>query len=135
MLDGASAVCQDPDTVLIRVGNMIKSPTNSNEFRSKGGTVKKNKLRRVLKLGDRIYKSDVINKDDSNLERLTAVAEWYRYWNVACLITSSSLVPLKTRCVGQRSTLNLSRAETSSQWCGVVVRKRRGASSGIVHVT
>ncbi|GFS76183.1 DUF1758 domain-containing protein [Trichonephila clavipes] len=36
--------------------------------------------------------------------------------------------------VGQRCTLNLSRAETSSRWCGVVVR-RGGASSGVVHVT
>ncbi|GFV20362.1 hypothetical protein TNCV_4141231 [Trichonephila clavipes] len=42
--------------------------------------------------------------------------------------------PLKTRRVGQRCTLNLSRAETSSRWCGVVVR-RGGASSGVVHVT
>ncbi|GFY15201.1 uncharacterized protein TNCV_1570141 [Trichonephila clavipes] len=39
---------------------------------------------------------------------------------VACLVTSSSPVPLKTRRVGQRCTLNLSRAETSSRWCGVV---------------
>ncbi|GFU56403.1 hypothetical protein TNCV_2609251 [Trichonephila clavipes] len=30
---------------------------------------------------------------------------------------SSSPVPLKTRRVGQRCTLNLSRAETSSRWC------------------
>ncbi|GFV22759.1 hypothetical protein TNCV_4278421 [Trichonephila clavipes] len=29
----------------------------------------------------------------------------------------------KTRRVGQRCTLNLSRAEMSSRWCGVVVRK------------
>ncbi|GFV75327.1 uncharacterized protein TNCV_1481731 [Trichonephila clavipes] len=35
-----------------------------------------------------------------------------------CLVTSSSPVPLKTRRVGQRCTLNLSRAETSSRWCG-----------------
>ncbi|GFS64974.1 hypothetical protein TNCV_1584621 [Trichonephila clavipes] len=34
ILDGAPAVCQDPDTVLIRV----ESTTDSNEFRSKGGT-------------------------------------------------------------------------------------------------
>ncbi|GFU16942.1 uncharacterized protein TNCV_1772231 [Trichonephila clavipes] len=47
---------------------------------------------------------------------------------------SSIPVPLKTRRVGQRCTLNLSRAETSSRWCGVVVR-RGGASSGVVHVT
>ncbi|GFX71064.1 uncharacterized protein TNCV_3648291 [Trichonephila clavipes] len=39
-----------------------------------------------------------------------------------------------TSRVGQRCTLNLSRAETSSRWCGVVVR-RGGASSGVVHVT
>ncbi|GFS92698.1 uncharacterized protein TNCV_1161241 [Trichonephila clavipes] len=63
-----------------------------------------------------------------------AVAEWYRYRTVACIVTSSSPVPLKTRRVGQRCTLNLSRAETSSRWCGVVVR-RGGASSGVVHVT
>ncbi|GFW22720.1 uncharacterized protein TNCV_2765321 [Trichonephila clavipes] len=65
---------------------------------------------------------------------VATVAEWYRYWIVACLVTSSSPVPLKTRRVGQRCTLNLSRAETSSRWCGVVVR-RGGASSGVVHVT
>ncbi|GFX36771.1 uncharacterized protein TNCV_5036071 [Trichonephila clavipes] len=63
-----------------------------------------------------------------------AVAEWYRYRIVACLVTSSSPVPLKTCRVGQRCTLNLSRAETSSRWCGVVVR-RGGASSGVIHVT
>ncbi|GFW20144.1 hypothetical protein TNCV_2320851 [Trichonephila clavipes] len=39
ILDGASAVCQDPDTTLIRVESMIESTTNSNEFRSKNGTV------------------------------------------------------------------------------------------------
>ncbi|GFU30199.1 uncharacterized protein TNCV_3625331 [Trichonephila clavipes] len=60
---------------------------------------------------------------------VAAVAEWYRYRIVACLVTSSIPVPLKTRRVGQRCTLNLSRAETSSRWCGVVVR-RGGASSG-----
>ncbi|GFV03614.1 uncharacterized protein TNCV_1024331 [Trichonephila clavipes] len=49
-------------------------------------------------------------------------------------VMSSIQVPLKTRRVGQRCTLNLSRAETSSRWCGVVVR-RGGASSGVVHVT
>ncbi|GFX85370.1 uncharacterized protein TNCV_4731871 [Trichonephila clavipes] len=63
-----------------------------------------------------------------------AVAEWHRYRIVACFVTGSSPVPLKTRRVGQRCTLNLSRAETSSCWCGVVVR-RGGASSGVVHVT
>ncbi|GFY08938.1 uncharacterized protein TNCV_4661301 [Trichonephila clavipes] len=38
-------------------------------------------------------------------------------------VMSSSPVPLKNRRVGQRCTLNLSRAEMSSRWCGVVVRK------------
>ncbi|GFU31372.1 CCHC-type domain-containing protein [Trichonephila clavipes] len=55
-----------------------------------------------------------------------AVAEWYRYRTVACFVTGSSPVPLKTRRVGQRCTLNLSRAETSSRWCGVVVRRDGG---------
>ncbi|GFX70682.1 hypothetical protein TNCV_3307301 [Trichonephila clavipes] len=35
---------------------------------------------------------------------------------------SSSLVPLKTHRVGQRCTLNLSRTETSSRWCGAIVK-------------
>ncbi|GFY20698.1 uncharacterized protein TNCV_1119321 [Trichonephila clavipes] len=65
---------------------------------------------------------------------VAAVAEWYRYRIVACLVTSSSPVPVKTRCVGQRCTLNVSRAETSFRRCGVVVR-RGGASSGVVHIT
>ncbi|GFT09262.1 hypothetical protein TNCV_5061551 [Trichonephila clavipes] len=34
ILDRASSVCQDPDTVLIRVQSMIESPTDRNEFRS-----------------------------------------------------------------------------------------------------
>ncbi|GFX45682.1 uncharacterized protein TNCV_1422661 [Trichonephila clavipes] len=54
---------------------------------------------------------------------VAAVAEWYRHRIVAGFVTSSSPVPLKTRRVGQRCTLNLSRAETSSRWCGVVVRR------------
>ncbi|GFT62427.1 hypothetical protein TNCV_4717891 [Trichonephila clavipes] len=52
-----------------------------------------------------------------------------RGWHVM----SSSPVLLKTRRVGERCTLNLSRAQTSSHWCGVVVR-RVGASSGVVLV-
>ncbi|GFW16538.1 uncharacterized protein TNCV_2351621 [Trichonephila clavipes] len=54
---------------------------------------------------------------------VAAVAEWYRHRIVAGFVTSSSPVPLKTRRVGQRCTLNLSKAETSSRWCGVVVRR------------
>ncbi|GFY26651.1 hypothetical protein TNCV_2879791 [Trichonephila clavipes] len=49
-------------------------------------------------------------------------------------VTSSSPVPLQTRRVGLRCTLNMLRAETASPWGGVVVR-RGGASSGVVHVT
>ncbi|GFV22791.1 hypothetical protein TNCV_1317431 [Trichonephila clavipes] len=48
-------------------------------------------------------------------------------------VMRSSPVPLKTRRVDQRCSLNLSRAETSSRWCGVVVR-RGGACSGVVPV-
>ncbi|GFV92152.1 hypothetical protein TNCV_1895881 [Trichonephila clavipes] len=50
---------------------------------------------------------------------MTAVDEWYRYRIVAGFVTSSSPVPLKIRRVGQRYTLNLSRAETSSRCLGV----------------
>ncbi|GFS84230.1 hypothetical protein TNCV_2365641 [Trichonephila clavipes] len=38
---------------------------------------------------------------------------------------SSSPVPLKTHRVGKRFPLNQSRAQTSSRWCGVVVRRGR----------
>ncbi|GFT97305.1 uncharacterized protein TNCV_2250831 [Trichonephila clavipes] len=67
--------------------------------------------------------------NDKNIEkvnigyRLAAVTEWYRYRIVAGFVRSSSPVPLKTRHVCQRCTLNLSRAETSSRWWGVVVRR------------
>ncbi|GFV02989.1 uncharacterized protein TNCV_2744521 [Trichonephila clavipes] len=38
-------------------------------------------------------------------------------------VMSSSPESLKTRHVGERCTLNLSRAQTSSGWCGVVVKR------------
>ncbi|GFV42983.1 uncharacterized protein TNCV_2661781 [Trichonephila clavipes] len=41
-------------------------------------------------------------------------------------VTSSSPVPLKTRRVGERCMLNLSRARTSSRWWGGVVRRGGG---------
>ncbi|GFX76650.1 hypothetical protein TNCV_3163681 [Trichonephila clavipes] len=47
---------------------------------------------------------------------------------------SSIPEPLKTFRVGERCTLSLSRAKTSSHWCGVVVR-RGIASSSVVLVT
>ncbi|GFX02727.1 hypothetical protein TNCV_2011711 [Trichonephila clavipes] len=46
---------------------------------------------------------------------MATVAEWSGYRIVADLVTGSSPVPLKIRCVGQRCTLNLSRAQTSSR--------------------
>ncbi|GFY02714.1 hypothetical protein TNCV_3505941 [Trichonephila clavipes] len=49
-------------------------------------------------------------------------------------VMCSSPVPQKTRRVGQRCTLTLSRAETSFRWCDVVVR-RGSASSSVVHIT
>ncbi|GFU09546.1 uncharacterized protein TNCV_4091011 [Trichonephila clavipes] len=61
--------------------------------------------------------------DPSSFANPTPLAHADTSWTVACLVTSSSPVPLKTRRVGQRCTLNLSRAETSSRWCGVVVRR------------
>ncbi|GFV10764.1 hypothetical protein TNCV_1756021 [Trichonephila clavipes] len=39
---------------------------------------------------------------------------------------SLSLLPLKTHCVGERCALNLSRAQTSSRWCGVKARRGEG---------
>ncbi|GFW78312.1 uncharacterized protein TNCV_4123811 [Trichonephila clavipes] len=65
---------------------------------------------------------------------VVAVAKKSRYRIVTDLVTSSSLIPLKIHRVEQRCTLNLSRAQTSSRWCGVVV-SRGGASSGVIHVT
>ncbi|GFV19031.1 hypothetical protein TNCV_4759161 [Trichonephila clavipes] len=49
-------------------------------------------------------------------------------------VMSSSPLPLKTRRVRQICLLNLSRAQASSRWYGVVIR-RGGASSSVIHVT
>ncbi|GFU73557.1 uncharacterized protein TNCV_3359971 [Trichonephila clavipes] len=62
-----------------------------------------------------------------------AVAEWSKYRIVAGLVTSSSPVVLKTRRVGQRCILNLSRAQTSSRWFGV--EKLGGCGSTVVKVS
>ncbi|GFX31453.1 integrase catalytic domain-containing protein [Trichonephila clavipes] len=48
------------------------------------------------------------------------VAEWSRYRIVAGLVNNSSSVPLKTHRVGERCSLNLSRAQTSSRWCATI---------------
>ncbi|GFT28352.1 uncharacterized protein TNCV_646541 [Trichonephila clavipes] len=76
------------------------------------------------------------NLATNTIHNVAAVTEWYRYRNVVCLVTSLSPVPLTTRRVGQRCTLNLSRAETFSRWCGVVVRRGGGVCQlRCVHVT
>ncbi|GFV09955.1 uncharacterized protein TNCV_4517091 [Trichonephila clavipes] len=55
---------------------------------------------------------------------VAAVAEWpKKVSDRGWLVTSSSPVPLKTRCVGERCMLNLSSAQTFSRWCGEVVRR------------
>ncbi|GFU92474.1 hypothetical protein TNCV_4794031 [Trichonephila clavipes] len=41
---------------------------------------------------------------------VAVVAEWYRYRIVACIVTSSSPVPLKTCRAGVQCTFNTSRA-------------------------
>ncbi|GFS49455.1 hypothetical protein TNCV_2411651 [Trichonephila clavipes] len=52
---------------------------------------------------------------------------------MAGFVTSSSPVPLKTGRVGQRCMSNLSRAQTSSRCCGVVVRRGGASSETLVH--
>ncbi|GFS84555.1 uncharacterized protein TNCV_4607131 [Trichonephila clavipes] len=104
---------------------LLNISRSSSHYEKKHSPVEK------LKVSDYVQNCTVYSSD---LSTVAAVAEWYRYRTVACFVTGSSPVPLKTRRVGQRCTLNLSRAETSSRWCGVVVR-RGGASSGVVHVT
>ncbi|GFX01709.1 uncharacterized protein TNCV_4279891 [Trichonephila clavipes] len=84
----------------------------------------------------RLFKKAYLSPLERDLPRKVSavVADWYRYRIVACLDTSSNPVPLKTRRVGQRCTLNLLRAEMSSCWCSVEVR-RGVASSGVVHIS
>ncbi|GFX36258.1 hypothetical protein TNCV_4931711 [Trichonephila clavipes] len=78
-------------------------------------TLQEAKVYSTLDLRNGFFQVDV-DEDCRNYilyrpRRVAAVAEWYRYRIVACLVTSSIPVPLKTRRVGQRCTLNLSRAE------------------------
>ncbi|GFU41022.1 hypothetical protein TNCV_4645931 [Trichonephila clavipes] len=77
-----------------------------------------------------------INQDSeitllSKARPVKAAAEWYRYRIVACLATSPSSVAPKAPCVGQRCTLNLSRAETSSRW--TILDRVLGAREARVH--
>ncbi|GFV31957.1 uncharacterized protein TNCV_2006241 [Trichonephila clavipes] len=49
--------------------------------------------------------------------KVAAVAEWYRYRTVACLVTSSSPVPLKTRRQADAARrLNVSRSVVQRLW-------------------
>ncbi|GFW77572.1 uncharacterized protein TNCV_2499641 [Trichonephila clavipes] len=78
----------------------------------------------VLKANDRCTSCpchDEFRGPRSDYVRQAAVAKWYRI--MACFITSSSPVPLKTCRVGQRCMLNLSRVEMSSHWCGHLERE------------
>ncbi|GFS47782.1 hypothetical protein TNCV_3597951 [Trichonephila clavipes] len=47
----------------------------------------------------------------------------------------SSPVQLKTRRVGERCTLNLSRAQASFRWCGLLVRRGGCQFRGVALVT
>ncbi|GFW91569.1 hypothetical protein TNCV_4499891 [Trichonephila clavipes] len=70
---------------------------------------------------------------DLHLEDGAAVAQWSKY---RIMHAGHEFEPSTTKdppC-RERCTLNLSRAQTSSRWCGVVVRKG-GVSSSVVHVT
>ncbi|GFV82096.1 uncharacterized protein TNCV_2789941 [Trichonephila clavipes] len=76
---------------------------------------------------DSTYLGEILQRPHQRVPiiAMATVSEWYGYRIVACLVMSSSPVPLKTHRVGQRCTLNLSRAETSSRWRDVVVKRRR----------
>ncbi|GFU91270.1 uncharacterized protein TNCV_4926001 [Trichonephila clavipes] len=60
---------------------------------------------------------------------MPAMSRYLDHWATAALsnrdwhVTSSNPEPLKNRLVGKRCTVNLSRAETTSRWCHVVVRR------------
>ncbi|GFT46449.1 uncharacterized protein TNCV_440971 [Trichonephila clavipes] len=71
------------------------------------------------------HEAQAVNGSTTVMPRLleAAVAEWSRYKIMAGFVTSSTPVPLKTRRVGEKCTLNLSRAQTTSRWCGVAVRR------------
>ncbi|GFV97608.1 uncharacterized protein TNCV_2041161 [Trichonephila clavipes] len=99
------------------------SGTSSSKRRGKCGRKRKTTPRTEKILIQNCKINPMKTSIDLRKDLVTAVAEWFRYRTVACFVTGSSPVPLKTRRVGQRCTLNLSRAETSSRWCGVVVRR------------
>ncbi|GFV89560.1 hypothetical protein TNCV_993921 [Trichonephila clavipes] len=65
--------------------------------------------------------------------KVAAVAEWYRYRTVACFVTGFE--PSTTKDPPCRAAMHVKSVELKRppRWCGVVFR--RGASSGVVHVT
>ncbi|GFX43239.1 hypothetical protein TNCV_2389471 [Trichonephila clavipes] len=106
----------------------IHSLLTSSPYQSEGSVPRKSK--RAIYL-HRSSMTSRLELPESSCDRGSLVVKVSdRGW----LVTSSSPVPLKTHRVSERCTLNLSRAQTSSSWCGVVVR-RGGASSGVIHVT
>ncbi|GFU47565.1 hypothetical protein TNCV_2442921 [Trichonephila clavipes] len=66
--------------------------------------------------------------------RVSEKTEWSRYWIVAGLVMSLSIVPLKSRRVKGLMQIKPFGAQTSSGWWGVVVR-RGSDSSGVILVT
>ncbi|GFU55374.1 uncharacterized protein TNCV_200361 [Trichonephila clavipes] len=64
---------------------------------------------------ERFFKDAVFQEDCGN--PVVKVSDHGRH------VMSLIPVPLKTRRVGKRCNLNLSRAEMSTSWCGVVVRR------------
>ncbi|GFU57232.1 uncharacterized protein TNCV_3634221 [Trichonephila clavipes] len=109
-------------------GRIVANRDCGLSFREIGSRVGRNQTT-VMRICDRWMQEGTTDRRGQShppqctTSRVAAVAEWYRYRTVACFVTGSNPVPLKTRRVGQRCTLNLSRAETSSRWCGVVVRR------------
>ncbi|GFU36705.1 transposable element Tcb2 transposase [Trichonephila clavipes] len=84
------------------------------------------RVARGILVTDLVRNSDHLSSDEGCAITVVKVSDHDRH------VMSSSPVPLKTRRVRQRCTLNLLRAETSFLWCGVA---EECASSGVVHVT
>ncbi|GFV85049.1 hypothetical protein TNCV_3319881 [Trichonephila clavipes] len=80
---------------------MLPSGKNSNDVRSGDHGGHKNRLRCLIQGQRRGCDSPMVKVLDHGRH-----------------VMSSSPVPLSTRYVGQRCTLNRSRVETSSRWCG-----------------
>ncbi|GFW16001.1 hypothetical protein TNCV_4432741 [Trichonephila clavipes] len=66
----------------------------------------------------------VVTDSGSHVVKVTDSLLWH--------VVSSSSVPLKTRRVGERCTLNLSGAQKCSRWCGVVVKREGGVPTQVL---